>query len=233
MDMEMLNGLGSLLVACIEVVLLVNLLVFAEKNKLNIPAMLIIALLALYQTFEFLMCQAGLVSPEYPYLTFVVITFLPPLNFYFTSIFIKNKFFSKLSLIVFIAGIFFIAFYTIRIKEFAVTQCTVLYARYNYPLGDVYGFYYYIPILGSIVMIVNELLKTSDAKQKTISKILLAGSLFISIPPVTGLVLTFWHSYDLISVVVSVMCKFAIVYALCLGFICLYNSPQKNERKNS
>ncbi len=74
------NGIVSLLIACIEFLLLFNLLVFIEKNKVNIIAMLMITLLAVYQTMEFLMCQVGLQNSIYPYIAFVVIGFLPPLN---------------------------------------------------------------------------------------------------------------------------------------------------------
>jgi hypothetical protein len=45
-----------------------------------------------------------------------------------------------------------------------------------------------------------------------------------------GFILMVAGSYSLISTVESVMCKFAFVYALCLSFVCLYNSPFKNER---
>jgi len=54
------NGIMSLLLACIEFLLLFNLLVFIEKNRINIIAMLMIALLAAYQSMEFLMCRVGL-----------------------------------------------------------------------------------------------------------------------------------------------------------------------------
>jgi hypothetical protein len=33
--MDNWNGIGSLLIACVELILLINLLVFAEKNKFN------------------------------------------------------------------------------------------------------------------------------------------------------------------------------------------------------
>ncbi|MCW8995894.1 MAG: hypothetical protein OQK77_08770, partial [Psychromonas sp.] len=62
------NGIVSLLLTCIEFLLLFNLFVFAEKNKLNKIAIMMIALLASYQTMEFLMCQVELQSSFFPYL---------------------------------------------------------------------------------------------------------------------------------------------------------------------
>jgi len=72
--------------------------------------------------------------------------------------------------------------------------------------------------------------KESDKKKKLIGKVLLFGAVFISIPPILGFILVFAGSYSLISAMESVMCKFAFVYALCLTFICIYNSPFKDER---
>ena len=69
---------------CLEILLLFNLFVFTEKNKLNKIAMLMIALLAAYQIMEFLMCGIELQSSFFPYSAFVIISFLPPLNLILT-----------------------------------------------------------------------------------------------------------------------------------------------------
>jgi hypothetical protein len=226
------NGTLSLLIACLEFLLLFNLLIFAEKNRLNKIAIIMIALLAAYQTMEFLMCQVELQSAFFPYFAFVIISFLPPLNLILTSAFTKvsaDKL-SSFSYIVFLPAILFSIYYSFIIPEFAVTSCTVLYATYHYPLGDLYGFFYYLPILISIILLALFVRKENDKKKKLIGKVLLFGSIFISIPPVLGFTLMFTGSYSLISAMESVMCKFAFVYVLCLSFICIYNSPFKNER---
>jgi hypothetical protein len=130
----------------------------------------------------------------------------------------------------FIPAILFSVYYTFIIPEFVVTSCTVLYATYNYPIGDLYGFFYYLPILISIILLVMFINKEDDKKKRLIGKVLLFGTAFISIPPVLGFSLMFAGSYSLISAMESVMCKFALVYALCLTFVCIYNSPFKDER---
>ena len=84
------NGTVSLLIACIEFLLLFNLLIFAEKNRLNKIAITMIALLAAYQTMEFLMCQVELQSSFFPYFAFVIISFLPPLNLILTLTLTRN-----------------------------------------------------------------------------------------------------------------------------------------------
>jgi hypothetical protein len=194
-----------------------------------------IAVLAAYQLMEFLMCQVELQSSFFPYFTFIIISFLPPLNLNLTSTFVRPGQASadKLSLInilIFVPAILFSIYYSFIIPEFVVTSCTVLYATYHYPLGDLFGFFYYLPILISIVLLILSVKKESDKKKRLIGKVLLFGAVFISIPPLIGFSLMFAGSYDVISAIESVMCKFAFVYALCLSFICIYNSPFKDER---
>jgi len=228
------NGTVSLLIACFEFLLLFNLLIFAEKNRLNKIGITMVALLASYQTMEFLMCQVELQNSFFPYFAFIIISFLPPLNLLIalTSAF-ANTPADKLTLVkilIFLPAISFAIYYTFIIPEFAVTNCTVLYATYHYPLGDLFGLFYYLPILVSIILLVVFVKKESNKKKRLVGKVLLSGAIFISIPPLLGFSLMFAGSYAVISAMESVMCKFAFVYALCLSFVCIYNSPFKDER---
>ena len=224
------NGTVSLLIACLEFLLLFNLFVFTEKNKLNKTAIVMIALLACYQSMEFLMCQVELQSSFFPYFAFVIISFLPPLNLLIVLALKTKPELKLLKFLLFLPALFFIIYYSFSIPQFAVTSCTVLYATYHYPLGDLYGFFYYLPILFSIMLLIRFVKKEDDKKLKLVGRVLLFGSIFISIPVVVGFILMFTGSYSLISAIESVMCKFAFVYALCLSFICIYNSPFKDER---
>jgi hypothetical protein len=242
--MEHWNGTVSLLIACFEFLLLFNLLVFAEKNRLNKIAITMVALLAAYQMLEFLMCQVELQTSFFPYIAFVIISFLPPLNLLMVLSLTHNLTLTpafgearrwrhtlkSLLYLIFLPAILFSIYYTLIIPEFAVTSCTVLYATYHYPLGDLFGFFYYVPILISIILLALFIRKEDDKKKRLIGKVLLFGAVFISIPPVLGFSLMFAGSYSIISVMESVMCKFAFVYALCLSFVCIYNSPFKDER---
>ena len=224
------NGTVSLLIACFEFLLLFNLLTFSEKNILNKVAIIMVALLAAYQTMEFLMCQVKLQSSFFPFLAFLIITFLPPLNLLLALTLKLEHKLKLLNSIIFLPAILFSIYYTFIIPEFAVTKCTVLYATYHYPLGDIYGFFYYLPILISIILLALFVRKENEKRKRLIGKVLLFGAIFISIPPVLGFILMFAGSYSLISSMESVMCKFAFIYALCLSFICIYYSPFKDER---
>lgn len=228
--MDTWNGIISLLFACIEFLLLFNLLVFIEKDRLNVVAMLMIALLASYQSMEFLMCQVGLQDSVFPYLAFVIIGFLPPLNLLLTFTLASESNLNKQTYLIFIPAIAFVIYYSFIIPEFVVTNCTVLYASYNYPLGDLFGAFYYFPILVSIVLLTKFIKNNEDKKKKLIAKVLLFGSIFISFPVLIGFTLMFTGNYSIISAMESIMCKFAFIYAVCLSFVCLYNSPFNDER---
>jgi hypothetical protein len=223
--MDSWDGIGSLFIASIEFVLLINLLVFAEKNKFNITAILMVFILTAYQIFEFLMCQMGFDFSLMPYLAFVLITFLPPLMLILLAELFgyENKFLK----LVLLPAVIFIIYYTFVIDQFAVTSCTVLYASYNYPLGDLYGFIYYSPIIISTIILSRTVITGSNKRRLFSIKVLLFGNIFIMIPVVVGFVIMFSGSPVLISKIESMMCKFAFVYAMCLAIICLYNSKKK------
>ena len=228
--MDTWNGILSLLLACIEFFLLFNLIVFIEKNKVNIIAMIMITLLASYQAMEFLMCQVGLQASIFPYLAFVIIGFLPPLNLLLTLTLAKNLNLNIKTFLIFLPAIAFSIYYLFVIPQFAVTSCAVLYASYHYPLGDLFGAFYYLPILISIILLIKFIPKADDRKKKLIAKVLLFGAIFISLPVLLGFTLMFLKNYSIISAMESIMCKFAFIYAVCLSFVCLYNSPFNDER---
>ena len=222
------NGIGSLLIACVELIILINLLIFAEKNKFNRTAMLLIFVLMVYQALEFFMCQLALDFPFMPYLAFVDIIFLPPLIIVLVSRLYnyENKFLN----LVFLPAVVFIIYYTIVIDKFVVTSCTVLYATYSYPLGDLYGAFYYLPIIITTIILIKKISTETDKKILKISKILLFGNFIISIPVIIAFVMRFTGSYFLIEMIESIMCKFAFIYVVCLSIAVLYNSKGTDER---
>ncbi|AFH50436.1 Hypothetical protein IALB_2733 [Ignavibacterium album JCM 16511] len=224
------DGIISLLIACIEWILLINLLIFSNKDKVNVIALTMVALLAGYQTMEFIMCNLGLTKPIFPYLAFVIISYLPPLNLLLILTLTKSNKLGRKIILIFLPAIFFTVYYLFSIAKFEVAKCTVLYASYHYPLGDLYGFFYYLPILISMIILIKTIPETDDKRKKLIFKVLFYSTIFISLPVVIGFSLMFAGSYAVISSMESIMCKFAFVYALSLSFLILYNSPFKDER---
>jgi len=226
--MDNWNGIGSLLIACVELIILINLLIFAEKNKFNRTAMLLIFVLMVYQALEFFMCQLALDFPFMPYLAFVDIIFLPPLIIVLVSRLYNYE--NKFLKFVFLPAILFIIYYTIVIDKFVVTSCTVLYATYSYPLGDLYGAFYYLPIIITTIILIKKISHETDKKIVKISKILLFGNFIICIPVIIAFVMRFTGSYFLIEMIESIMCKFAFIYVVCLSIAVLYNSKGTDER---
>ncbi len=223
--MDSWDGIGSLFIASIEFVLFINLLVFAEKNRFNNIAILMVLILTAYQILEFLMCQMSFDYSFLPYLAFIVISFLPPLMLILLAELFDYK--SKIINLVFLPAVIFIIYYSFVIDKFAVTSCTVLYASYNYPLGDLFGFIYYTPIIISTIVLSRAVVTESEKQRLFSIKVLLFGNIFILVPVVVGFVILFFGNWLIISKIESIMCKFAFVYAVCLAIMCLYNSKKK------
>ena len=219
------NGILSLLFASIEFILLINLLVFAEKNRLNLYAVMLIFLLFAYQLFEFLICGLNMTNPVTIYTAFVIISFLPPLTQYMV-LHILGFNDKKLSLL-FLPALFFVVFYAFMIPSFRSTHCTPFYVSYNYPLGSVYGFFYYVPVFISAVMLYGKIKKNSAGESRH-EKVLFAGITFTMLPAVIAFLMLFAGKEQLINIIESVMCKFAFVYALCLSFFSLNNKSVEN-----
>lgn len=214
------NGIVSLLIACIELLLLINLLIFSEKNRINQIVYIIIALLTCYQVFEFLICGIGVDSSFTAYLAFVDISFLPPLNFFLISNIFRNE--SKLKYLFFIPAIFFTVYYFLVVDEFAVVACTVLYATYNYPLGDTYGFFYYSPLFLSFIF----LLKKKKKIYKKQYNRLFTAHLFIILPVIFGFIFLYMNLPGIVINMESILCKFAFGYAVALSTFCLNNKTE-------
>ncbi len=213
----------SLLTACLELLLLVNLLIFTSKNKLNIIAMILIFVLMLYQILEFTICRIGENNSWIIYSAFSVIAFLPPLSLLF--VLNVKGFHNKLLKLIFLPPLFFTVFYFFHINDFYLIECTALYSVYKYPYGDLYGLFYYIPVILSIIFLINEIIK----RKKTELIIVLIGFLVISFPVVLAFILKLFGDGRLVTTIVSVMCKSAFFFAFSLFYFALHNKPKEEN----
>ena len=215
--MEDFNGIVSLLVACIELGLLVNLLVFAEKNLVNKLVILLIGLLLVYQAVEFILCFVELQNQALVYLSLFTISFLPPL-----ALFILFRFYeinSKYAYLIFIPAVYFVIYYLFYIDNLEVAKCTVLYAVYNYPLGIYYGSFYYLPVLISIIFLVFKLRGENNSHAKKLNIILLTGYIVTFLP---GLLINLFVPGAL-AAVESILCKLALIFAVSHSLFVLRN----------
>ncbi|NJD21635.1 MAG: hypothetical protein FIA82_03045 [Melioribacter sp.] len=212
-----LDGIISLLIACIELLYIINLLIFAEKNSINKLVIGMISLLFGYQLIEFFICFAGLQKQIFIYLAFLDISLLPPLGLYTVL-----KFTGKLKShhkYIFIPALFFIVYYPFVLDQFAVTKCTVLYAAYHYPMGPLYATFYYLPIIGSMIILNKKWGRETDPKQKSVTRLFFFGYLFTFMPAM--IIALFIPSF--ITAVESLLCKLAFIFATFLMFFVLKN----------
>lgn len=219
------NGIASLLIACLELIFIINLLIFSEKNKLNWTIIGIVFLLFGYQAIEYLICGIGLSISFMAYLAFVDITFLPPLNLFFVLMLLKMK--RQFLSIIFLPAIFFVIYYSFMIEKFEIVKCTVLYATYNYPLGNLYGFFYYLPLITSFILLSKELKAKSNVVTSISLKILFYSHLSLIIPVAIAFILATLDFTLLRDSIESILCKIAFLYCLGIVYFALNNKQAK------
>lgn len=210
------KGIISLLIFCIELVLLINVLIFS-KSKLKTNLVTILSLLAAYQFFEFLICGMNLQTSFVIYLAFVTITFLPPTGLLLAMKVNKIKK-SKLTGLIYSPAIFFTLYYFLTIKEFRIRECSVIYASYHYPLGFLYGLFYYIPIGLSLIIFIKGFIGQAERTLKKQNLILFIGFLSFLLP----MILSLFIYPESVNFIESLMCKFAFALALVISYFALY-----------
>lgn len=218
------NGIVSLFLACLELIFLINLLIFAEKNNSNWLAIALVTLLLGYQAIEYLICGIGISSSFMAYLAFVDITFLPPLNLFFILTLFGYK--NKLNKFVFLPALALVVYYFFVISKFEVVKCAVLYASYNYPLGDLYGFVYYVPILVSFILVLKNFRLNREQKFPIPIKYFIYAHLFLILPVTIAFTLMFLKSLWMIQSMESILCKFAFLYCLVIVYFALSNKQK-------
>lgn len=221
--LDNLQGVVSLLLASIEIVLLINVLIFAQKNRINKWLFLLIFLLFSYQFMEFLICYVGLTSSVYIYIAFILLSLLPPIGLYTVLVITNHE--SKYNYLLLIPPIFFTIYYPFVLDNLSVTLCTIFVAEYDYPLGEIYGIFYYAPILATIILLGLELTKKIGPKKKRNIGFLLAGYTFSFLSPL--LILVFYP--PIIQVIESFLCKFALFLAVASSFFALFNKEEKTD----
>ena len=221
--MQNYNGIISLLIFCIEIVLLGNVLYFS-KSRYKKLIVTILSLLALYQFFEFLICGLKLDDDFVIYLAFVTISFLPPTGLLLIAQVNKINL-KKFQGVIFAPAIFFSLYYFLTIKEFRIRECSVIYASYHYPLGFLYGLFYYLPILIALFIAFRNLIISKDKILKRNNSILIFGYLSFLIPMILTLVI-YPESVNFIE---SLMCKFAFVLSLTISYFALEIKRKGNK----
>ena len=215
------NGIVSLFFAATEFVLLCVVLFHLKKKKENLLAAILIFLLMGYQFLESLICYFHVSNSFVAFLAFADITFLPPTGLIFAWTIWGNT--VKKNYLVYLPALFFLIYYSLTIEKFIVNTCTVFYASYSYPLGESYGFFYYAPVVITIFYLREKVKDNPGTLKAKLSGILIFAYVFISIPVAAGFILRSFGDSFVLTVIESVMCKFALSLALALTYFVTKN----------
>lgn len=224
LSLDQFDGIVSLFLACIELVLIFNLLIFAEKNYINKHIILLVTLLCVYQGFEFIICYFGINSQIILYLALFTITLLPPLSLKIALGFKGIR--GRIVNLIFLPAIIFIFYYPTVLEELVVVKCTVFYAIIEFPLGDLYGLFYYVPVLLTIILLYSASRK-SEGINKRLKFILFLGFAITFIPTFILLL-----TVDQVSLFIeSIMCKAAFIIALAASYVAvMYKEEKKGDQ---
>ena len=224
--MDAYSGIISLFIACLEIVFLINLLIFSEKNSENKLIIVIILLLFSYQFMEFIMCYSGNNSPLLVYFSFVIISFLPPLVL--SLVLTIKKVSYRLTLLIFLPAISLLIYYFFLRTSFEISSCTLLFAAYEMPLGDLYGVVYYSPVIISIYLL-SKMVYNPIYVEKKINLLIMLWGLLLTFIPVALIIALFPFLIDYVE---SFFCKAASIIALTLTIYAMRNSSKAVEENN-
>ena len=217
---DQLHGIVSLLLACLELVLVMNLLIFAEKNYINNIIIQLVTLLFIYQLFEFLVCYFEIESELISYLALLTITLMPPLSFKLAAG--LNGYRGRIINLIFLPALFFIFYYAAALENVGITECSLFYAVINYPLGHLYGIFFFLPVIMSIILIYFAY-RRSEGQTKRLYLILLVGYLITFLP--SGVLIITTDSLWIVRE--SFLCKFAFFLALSASYVAIMNKEEK------
>ena len=199
----------------IELVLAVYALVRYKMTPAVRLAATMLGLLAIFQLAEYNVCgHSNLRALVWSRLGYVAITLLPPLALHLVHIIAKQK--SRL--LVYLAygmGLGFAIIFGLSSRAFASHICAGNYAIFQLirPLGGLYFAYYYTWLL---VGIAASLIFSIGAARRVSEALVLQVFGYLSFLLPTGIV----NALDprTIAGIPSVMCGFAVIYALILAF---------------
>ncbi len=161
---------------------------------------------------EFLMCIG--VNPNIiGRMGLVAITFLPPLGVLLTSYVTNLKHWINWSGIPFAIGLS--VYYIIVPNAFTLQTCNPFYAVYTYPLGNLYGIFYFGYIFWALILIVIAWIFNRKRVRKFSNKnaiLVLVGYISFLLPMAITVVIDFSTS----SAIPSIMCKYALLLAITL-----------------
>lgn len=208
----MLPGFFSLIFFILEFGFLFFIILKNRRHPQFVWIVLLMIFLQVYQLMEFLMC-IGVDPNIIGRLGLVSITFLPPLGVLLSSHVTNLKHWINWSGI--LCGIGLSIYYLIVPNAFNLQTCNPFYAVYTYPLGNLYGIFYFGFIAWAFLLIIIGWIVNGKSHKKELNKkaiFVLIGYISFLLPMAITVVINFSTSLA----VPSIMCKYAILLAITL-----------------
>lgn len=218
--MEEFVGIPSLFIACLEYLLLINALVFGQKNKVNIIALIIITVYSTNHLIEFFICQFNFTSHFFVFINFAIISLLPPLSLLLVLKFWRHE--TKLQYLIFLPSILILYFFMVNIESFNVTEYFYLYVTYSYLLRTEFGIYYYIMNLAALLFLIAKLREPKLRYKRHLNIALIIAFGISVIFPL--LLLLLFPSLNIYAE--SILNKFTFFYVLGLAYFSLKNKTE-------
>ena len=200
----------------IELALAVFAFVKFKKSPIKTLAVITLVLLALFQGAEFMVCQAypGVNAEIISRIGFIVITMLPPIGVHIANTIAgRKRNWSTITSYVFGAG--FVGYFLLAPNTFTDSICSGNYVIFhlNMIANMAYSVYYYTLLLGILSLTVY-LAIIQKSKSKRAALIWLnVGALSFLVPTA----LAYFYMQGAGSAIPSVMCGFAVIYAIILS----------------
>ncbi len=209
----------------VEIILALYIIVRYRMTKFGRTAALLLVLLATFQVAEYLICAGSPHALAWSRIGFVAITLLPLVGLYLVSQLSHKTHFLKIG---YAAAIFYIIYFIFAPKAITGAFCGGNYVIFNSTqvLYGFYGFYYF----GFLILGIWEALEKISAMHKpTIKRKMLSWFIVGYLSFMLPMGVIFVISPDTRNALASIMCGFAIIFALILALkiVPAYHSSKK------
>ena len=222
--MEEFHGLFSLLVACIELVLAINLLVFGGRNSKSYLIAASALLLFIGQLVEFSACYFGYSN--------TLLTYVAVISFWFFAAALLETaagmqgFSGKAVKLVYIPLIAYAFYLPLHLESLRISGCTIFHAEYSYPGEYLTIAYFAVCITAALAVLFFGHSKT-DEKNKKYFIAVSAGIIAAYLPSAMAV----WMAPQLDGLGFSIFSKAALIVLLPLAwYLIMLNNSSKNER---
>lgn len=199
----------------VEISLAAYLVIRYKMTAITRLAVALLFFLAVFQMAEFHLCGHDILTTQiWTRLGYMSITLLPPLSLHLLHVIAKRKA-NALVVLAYISSVSFALIFGLSSKAFAGQVCGGNYAIFHLisPLGGVYFIYYYFWLIIGITL---SLYYSLDAPKRMRTALIMQAFGYLSFIIPTAVVNTVNPST--IDGLPSIMCGFAVIYALILAF---------------